>query len=81
MSSPPAPPALPPPNRETDVAFGATLVILGFMLLAFTYYLPTLVKRLGYGPETETSTGSTTEKEAATNAAFSTTGLRPLKLG
>lgn len=55
MSSPPNPPP-PPPSRETDVAFGIILVLMGLMLAVFLFFLPRI---LGVPPKPKDETSTT----------------------
>jgi hypothetical protein len=65
-SSPPAPPP-PPPSRETDVAFGIILILMGLMFAAFLFYLPTLLKPYRSKPlaAADSQNSSTTSKANA----------------
>lgn len=56
MSSPPNPPP-PPPSRETDVAFGIILILMGLMLAVFLFFLPRIMG-VTSKPKGETSTTS-----------------------
>jgi len=50
----PAPPSAPPPSRETDIAFGAILIITGIIVLVFFGYLIVRQSRAGEVPATKT---------------------------